>query len=264
LNLFDLQASFLFFPSQFPKTIFIMLSNTITTMALLAATATAGVVPAIKYDALTKRSETTWDPKGNIKLTCKQFSAPLPSTILIICLVSRETVQVGSLTTDEIMAAVIPICHESGQCETNSIELTSYLTRNRGVDEIKVTLGPDGEYPTWIRNGLVDLLALAVKQVAKCEQVSYMPICHGAPGKVDCDYDMRTGTNCEVPQFWGINYQAPDAVNAAPPNVGLNIAMEKVDNKDLCEGVFGGLGAVAGAVNGYAGGVFTLLAFACV
>lgn len=52
--------------------------------------------------------------------------------------------------------------------------------------------------------------------------------------------------------------------NAAPPNVGVDIAMEKVDQSKLCEDVMGALGAVAGAVNGYAGTVFTLLAFACV
>lgn len=47
-----------------------MLSTTLTTIALLAATASAGVVPSIKHDPITKRSEATWDTKGNIKLTC--------------------------------------------------------------------------------------------------------------------------------------------------------------------------------------------------
>ncbi|EOA83354.1 uncharacterized protein SETTUDRAFT_22053 [Exserohilum turcica Et28A] len=62
--------------------------TTLTTATLLAATASAGVVPAVKVDHLNKRSEAVWDKNGNIKLTF-----------------SKETVQVGSLTTDDIMAA---------------------------------------------------------------------------------------------------------------------------------------------------------------
>ncbi|EMD63686.1 hypothetical protein GGP41_005676 [Bipolaris sorokiniana] len=224
-----------------------MRSDTITTIALLAATATAGVVPSIKHDPITKRSEAAWNTKGNIKLTF-----------------SKETVQVGSLTPDAIMAAVGPICHESGQCETNPIELSGTLTSSSRVDPIKVTLGPDGSYPTWIRNGLVDLLALAAKEVAKCEEVTYTNRCFGTTAMAYCPQKKSKGINCEVPRFWGINYQALDAPNAAPPNVGVDIAMEKVDQSKLCEDVMGGLGAVAGVVNGYAGGAFTLLAFACV
>lgn len=162
------------------------------------------------------------------------------------------------------MAAVGPICHESGQCETNPIELKAMITHSESADAIKVTLGPDGEYPTWIRNGLVDVLALAAKQVAKCTDVTYTNRCFGGSAMAYCPPNKHVATNCEVPKFWGINYQAPDAANAAPPNIGLDIAMEKVDDSKLCEDIMTGLGAVAGAVNGYSGGVFTLLTFACV
>lgn len=70
-------------------------------------------------------------------------------------------------------------------------------------------------------------------------------------------------TNCEVPKFWGINYQAPDAGNAAPPNVGLGLDVEKAGDGGLCEKAMSALGGLAGAVNGYAGGVFSLLSLAC-
>ena len=53
------------------------ISNTITIATLLAATVSAGVVPAIKHDPITKRSEATWDKNGNIKLTCKFPLIPL-------------------------------------------------------------------------------------------------------------------------------------------------------------------------------------------
>jgi hypothetical protein len=60
-------------------------------------------------------------------------------------------------------------CHESGQCETNDIEMDGQLIepgRGGEVKDIKVILEPDGEYPTWIRNGLVDTLRAAVKAIA--------------------------------------------------------------------------------------------------
>lgn len=162
------------------------------------------------------------------------------------------------------MAAVGPICHESGQCETNPIELSGTLTKPSRIDTLKIKLGPDGSYPTWIRNGLVDILALAAKEVAKCEEVTYTNHCFGTTAMAYCPQKKSKGINCEVPKFWGINYQAPDAANAAPPNVGVDIAIAETEGNKLCEDVMGGLGAVAGVVNAYAGGAFTLLAFACV
>jgi len=47
-----------------------MLFTTTTILATLLASASAGVVPAIKVDPISKRSEATFDPNGNIKLTC--------------------------------------------------------------------------------------------------------------------------------------------------------------------------------------------------
>jgi hypothetical protein len=40
-----------------------------TLLASAAASAIPGTTP-VSVNALTKRSEKTWDPKGNIKLTC--------------------------------------------------------------------------------------------------------------------------------------------------------------------------------------------------
>ncbi|KNG48169.1 hypothetical protein TW65_05077 [Stemphylium lycopersici] len=157
----------------------------------------------------------------------------------------------------------IPICHESGQCETNPIELKGQLFKSESVDDIKVTLGPDGSYPTWIRNGLIDTLAAAAKEVAKCEDGTYTNRCFGTTAMAYCPQRKTQYTNCEVPRFWGINYQDPGSANSAPPNVGVDIAMEKLGDGGICESVLTSLGAVAGAVHGVGGGVFTLLSFAC-
>jgi hypothetical protein len=71
-------------------------------------------------------------------------------------------------------------------------------------------------------------------------------------------------TNCEVPKFWGINYQTADAANSAPPAIAVDIASEKLSNAEVCKTAFEAAGTVAGAVNGYAGSAFTLLSYACV
>ncbi|RAR03920.1 hypothetical protein DDE82_004798 [Stemphylium lycopersici] len=196
-----------------------MYLTSISVATLLAATATAGIIPAVKVDHLNKRDVAEWDKNGNIKLTC--------------------------------------------QCETNPIELKGQLFKSESVDDIKVTLGPDGSYPTWIRNGLIDTLAAAAKEVAKCEDGTYTNRCFGTTAMAYCPQRKTQYTNCEVPRFWGINYQDPGSANSAPPNVGVDIAMEKLGDGGICESVLTSLGAVAGAVHGVGGGVFTLLSFAC-
>ena len=50
---------------------------------------------------------------------------------------------------------------------------------------------------------------------------------------------------CEVPAFWGINFQDPSAANSAPPNIGVDVSMELVGS-DACADMMTGLGAVAG------------------
>jgi len=161
------------------------------------------------------------------------------------------------------MAALAPICHESGQCETNTIDLKALLYSPSRVDAIKVSLGPDGAYPTWIRNGLLDALGAAVRTLAKCSTGTYVDRCHGTTAMGWCPQKETQYTNCEVPRYWGINYQSPRNPDGAPPNMSVHVSIEKEGDGGLCEGVMEGLGAVAGAVHGVAGGVFTLLSFAC-
>lgn len=69
-------------------------------------------------------------------------------------------------------------------------------------------------------------------------------------------------TQCKVPKYWGVNYQDPKEKKAAPPSIGTSLEVKAVDDK-VCEDAMGALGAVAGAVNGVAGGMFELLSLAC-
>jgi hypothetical protein len=81
-------------------------------------------------------------------------------------------------------------------------------------------------------------------------------------GDKGCQPVKTTAWQCEVPQFWGINFQDPKEANAAPPAIGADIKMELVES-EVCAQMMTGLGAVAGAVNGAAGGIFSLLSLAC-
>jgi hypothetical protein len=128
------------------------------------------------------------------------------------------------------------------------------------VDDITVHVDPSGAYPTWIHNGLIDGLSAAVKAIAKCEDVTNTPTCPNPA--VYCPAEPFTVTECTVPQYWGINYQAPDSSNAAPPFIGSDLTME-IDGGGFCSTLLTSLSAVAGAVSGVGGGIFTLLSLAC-
>lgn len=53
-------------------------------------------------------------------------------------------------------------------------------------------------------------------------------------------------TNCEVPKYWGVNFQSPDVANAAPPSIGLDVASEKISNAEVCKTALETAGTVAG------------------
>ncbi|KAH4061665.1 hypothetical protein HBI70_199300 [Parastagonospora nodorum] len=215
-----------------------------TLLASAAASAIPGTTP-VSVNALTKREEKVWDPKGNIKLTF-----------------SQETVKIGDLNIDAIIHQLAAVCHESGQCETNEIEMKSRFWKSENNHNLKVTLGPHGTYPVWIRNGLVDLLGVAVKAIAKCTSGTYTNTCPGVTAMAYCPRKKTQYTNCEVPQFWGITYQTADSANAAPPAISVDLASENSDAA-VCKDALEITGTVAGAVNGYAGTAFTLLSYAC-
>jgi hypothetical protein len=123
-----------------------------------------------------------------------------------------------------------------------------------------VHVDPSGAYPTWIHNALIDSLAAAVKVIAKCEDVRQTPTCPNPA--TYCPAEPYTVNECTVPQYWGINYQDKNAANAAPPFIGSDLQVE-IDEGGFCTTLLTSLGAVAGAVNGVGGGIFTLLSLAC-
>ncbi|RDL36423.1 Uncharacterized protein BP5553_05775 [Venustampulla echinocandica] len=184
------------------------------------------------------------DKKGNLKITF-----------------SDETVSLGTLPIDKIIDKMSDACHTSGQCDTSPIKITGYqLVHKDSVVDETLTINPSGSYPTWIRNGLRDALRAAVKATAKCETIVHTPNCgfsaYYCPGK------KTKVTECKVPKYWGVNYQPHDLGNSAPPFMGADMEM-KIEDHGFCS-TFTTVGAaVAGAVNGVAGGIFLLSSLAC-
>jgi len=73
--------------------------------------------------------------------------------------------------------------------------------------------------------------------------------------------DPFKANQCKIPQYWGINYQ-PSDLNGAPPFVGADMNVTP-DDGGFCETLLNSMAAVAGAVHGVAGGIFSLLSLAC-
>ncbi|KAF2111832.1 hypothetical protein BDV96DRAFT_634595 [Lophiotrema nucula] len=184
----------------------------------------------------------------------------------------KDSVNLGDRIIDDIHNQLASVCHEHGSCDTNDVIFTTAAWAQRDYEPGTITIQPDGEYPTWIRNGLLDTLMAAVKAIAKCESGVYIgPQCMIRP----CDLPEHTPyTQCTVPNYWGINYQGPDTCSGcAPPFMNFAVSMETVDDK-LCEELLGaanGLSTIAGSVTGEPGaavggtlsGIFTLAALFC-
>ncbi|KAI1378717.1 hypothetical protein F4677DRAFT_465844 [Hypoxylon crocopeplum] len=176
---------------------------------------------------------------------------------------SEDKIRLGTVGIDEIIQNISEKCSTVGTCDTGDISLDGQLIAagNGAVDDITVTIHPSGSYPTWIHNGLIDALHAAVKAVADCQDVTHKSDCPNPA--VYCPTKSTTINECQVPRYWGINYQPSDAnPGYAPPNIQADMDME-IDSSDFCS-TFTAVGsAVAGAVSGVGGGIFSLLGLFC-
>jgi hypothetical protein len=83
------------------------------------------------------------------------------------------------------------VCSTQGLCETNAVDITGYQLVDAGlggsVYDETLTITPNGAYPTWIHNGLLEALNAAVGAAAQCSQVTNTPTCPNpesyCPGK---------------------------------------------------------------------------------
>ncbi|PSN75516.1 hypothetical protein BS50DRAFT_628687 [Corynespora cassiicola Philippines] len=199
--------------------------------SLVSATLVAAVCanPVV----LSKRDEKVYDENGNLK----------------------QTVKIGAISIDDIFDKLGEACQEN-LCETNDITIKGQIHDSESTDNIELTLGPHGSYNSDLRDDLFDAWKALIKEIAKCEEITNDPPCPNP--MVFCPNEPEKYTQCEVPQYWAIIYDKGDN----PPNMQADLEVEKSDNP-LCEDLMDGLGAVAGAVHGVAGGFFQLLSFAC-
>ena len=109
--------------------------------------------------------------------------------------VSDDTVKLGTLPVDVIIANLTSLCADEGQCDTGPVSIKGYQLIGTGHDESysstedeTVTIAASGSYPTWIHNGLLEVLGAAANSVANCSSVTVKPpLCpeiRGLPG--DC------------------------------------------------------------------------------
>lgn len=94
--------------------------------------------------------------------------------------VSKKTVNLGTIAIDKVFDALADACHpgvNNGVCETSDVKLEGQIVSKDSAVNIELTLGPEGDYPTWVRNGLLDALRAGVGEVAKCEDTISDPPC---------------------------------------------------------------------------------------
>ncbi|KAI3324079.1 hypothetical protein HD806DRAFT_543494 [Xylariaceae sp. AK1471] len=185
------------------------------------------------------------DNKGNLKISF-----------------SDDTIKLGTVGIDDIINNLYTTCSTAGTCDTGDVALNGQLISSGlggEIQDITITIHPDGAYPTWIHNALLDALSAAVKAVAQCADVTNSPTCPTTMAY--CPSEPFTVNECVVPRYWSVNYQ-PSDLNGAPPFIQADMTFE-TDDIGFCDTLVTVGGAVAGAVNGAAGGIFSLIGLFC-
>jgi hypothetical protein len=109
------------------------------------------------------------------------------------------------LSIDDIMSEMGHACQSEGQCDTTDIEKEAQLMSASNVLDIKVTIGPHGAYPTWIRNGLLDTMGAAIRSVAQCTPGTYTNTCPGVTAMAYCPRKKTQFVNCEVRTIFSLS-----------------------------------------------------------
>ncbi|MCJ1371116.1 hypothetical protein MMC20_002331 [Loxospora ochrophaea] len=150
---------------------------------------------------------------------------------------SDDTVKLGTLPVDVIIANLTSLCADEGQCDTGPVSIKGYQLIGTGHDESysstedeTVTIAASGSYPTWIHNGLLEVLGAAANSVANCSSVTVKPpLCpeiRGLPG--DCPD------------------QDPNSSNSAPPFITNDITVTYPTEDGFCS-TFSTIGSAVAA-----------------
>ncbi|MCJ1311382.1 hypothetical protein MMC25_005053 [Agyrium rufum] len=224
--------------------------STITQRSLLALQLSVALVVAIPTTILNEPRDApavVWqnDPKGNV-----------------IVGFSDDTINLGSITIDDIMGSMYTACGSYGTCDTNPTTMTGEIITSKGnLDGETITLNPSGDYPTWLNNGILQALQAGITAAATSANMSYEVPC--ASYESYCPQTVDTQLQYTVPAYWSIIYQDANDCSAAPPFVTLGLTQSVDTGAGLCSDFITIGGAVAGAINGVAGGIFSLIGLAC-
>lgn len=138
------------------------------------------------------------------------------------------------------MDSMYPICkgEEGGFCESLAIDLDALEYSPSSVDQLSVTMHPDGHYAKWVRNGLLDILTAAAQNVAKCESGTHLDPCFVTTIAPTCPSESVDYTNCEVPRYWYVAYTGDDQDDSDTPSyIEVGLEVENLGDGGLCEKV---------------------------
>ncbi|KAF2732755.1 hypothetical protein EJ04DRAFT_565737 [Polyplosphaeria fusca] len=166
-------------------------------------------------------------------------------------------VYIGACTPQDIINTVYDNCYDEGFC--NSESWTVQCTEDDDTTHTITITAPEGQYQPWIKNGLVEAIQAAIGTSGVTDEQSTVAMSGG--GCVGCPW---TGTDINVYHMPATLGVAHDNDGSVPDVITLNIVNnDDSDGEGLCE-ILTGIGAgIAGAVNGAAGGIFTLASVAC-
>lgn len=136
--------------------------------AAIIAVASASPTRIVKQEDLIVNSA------GNVHLVCKLAHSYMKIKVnekLILASVSDVTTNIGTISIHDVVAKLSEACSTQGQCDTNSIGLSSDYDDNGVERPITLTLGPSGAYPSDKHDLLLQVLEASVLAIAQCETV---------------------------------------------------------------------------------------------
>lgn len=176
--------------------------------------------------------------------------------------VSDNSINWGTTTPRDVLQTLEDNCSGSS-CDPSWTVPTSWIANGVIIaGNLKVTM-QDDIYQLWAKNGLVEVLQATMDHMAENKPQSYTPGngCFSDPDSC-LAMDLKTDDQWWAPQR--ITIRVEDKDGAAIDDITVFV---EVDNDGKLQGLCNTLGAagaaVAGAINGVAGGAFSLLALAC-
>ena len=173
--------------------------------------------------------------------------------------------------SDIIRNNVSSICSTVGTCVGgNDVTMPKAQYIDSGdLEDLDISFTVDGDYPQWVHNGLIDMLAWAYDNQTQTNNVCYSPYATSS-----CNFE----SYCPQPQqSCQDQYTAPGSIavvlagddapsDAAPGYISVQFTIQKDGDSGLCGNLFkigSGVAGFIGEAGGPAGGIFSLASLFC-